>query len=474
MPSFGDGDSMSRPLWHSGAFNFPFGSQGLRETWYLRRNDAGPETEPFYALIGPPNDHMDSVSTSTPAGYVLDLGSPIGFAWTSQQPGMSPLTRYFKPSIIDHVTWQACQPPGAGYNCDVVYQTPPNNRFGYQRFGNYLTRCDVDQLAAQIGTVLDNGTLRLRFNPIWGNAIDQITHLPSGLQLVSQGIGDLVQSTLWYRDTAGLPEDKLFNPNQSGGASRYEYGETRYWAGSPVLSTTTTQPAPQVTKVSTTVRPLHFYHDDYLGNTKQDPLLWKGQFRLDTTLGCKMSGCPSGVCPDVMKVRFEALADSNLPPTLFVSMSSGGWLRHVNFGDCRQPGTKTQVLTLSNGEITAPSHLICGPGSGEGQKLEVVPSNATDQAIVVTSADDSLAVGFLRLHGSALCNGTCKLSVWSRCAYLCTGNDPALVIGSEYFHLMARVPQPPEYEETYFVFGPPDDVIARLQQINADGGNCEN
>jgi hypothetical protein len=176
MPNFGDGDSMTSPLWLDHGTAAPFGSEGLRETWYIARDHIA-NTAPLYRLLGNGN-HVDSPYTSEGV-HSLDLGIPHGYAWTTAEAGRLPIRRYLKTSISDHRTWLFDQTP-SGYAGNATYwATGATPRLGYQRFGNKLDLCDV--LAKGYGTyLLENTKLEIDFNKIWGGAIGRITYKPRG------------------------------------------------------------------------------------------------------------------------------------------------------------------------------------------------------------------------------------------------------------------------------------------------------
>jgi hypothetical protein len=167
---------MSRPFWLDEGGDPGFGSLGLRETWYIS-SEYLPLTAPFYALFDPArSDHMDS-PYSEEGSYRLDLGVPHGYAWLSIHEGMRPLTRYYNPTISDHLTWLYSDseegpdpdvwPDGYAVNATYWgYANPDLGRWGYERFGNLLSKPEVVQYALDHGTTLENSKLRVLFNPI--------------------------------------------------------------------------------------------------------------------------------------------------------------------------------------------------------------------------------------------------------------------------------------------------------------------
>src|SRR5262245_44088509 len=84
MPGFGDGDSMTEPLWLTGGANPGFGSTGLRETWYVPRDNL-PNTAAIHRLFNPgAANHLDSWITGG-SGYNWELTH--GYPWTYQRAG---------------------------------------------------------------------------------------------------------------------------------------------------------------------------------------------------------------------------------------------------------------------------------------------------------------------------------------------------------------------------------------------------
>lgn len=448
MPSFGDGDSMTSPFWLDQGTARPFDSLGLQETWYIAR-DAETGTAPFYRLLGSGN-HRDSAQSSE-VGYTLNLGVPHGYPWTSDLGGMLPIQRYFKSSINDNRTWLNGSPP-ADYTLDMSYDSASKSpRFGYPRFGNFLDQCSVINLADATGVKLQNGTLRVGFNPIWGNAVSELTHLASGQQIVSPSIGDMLQAVLWYGGPAGGP---ILNPTQSGGADCWDYGNTRRWTGSPVLSTTVSS-ATNPKTLTTTVRPLNFCHNDFQGNDPWSPLAWKGLFRETTTLGCKLG---LNLREDVVKVQHEAKKDAGAIPDNPINMNQGAWLRAEPFGDCTNSSSKVkaEVIDLTTGLILNTYLLGCG--------TQIPVPAATNKGIRLTSADGTFAVGFTHL------GFVDQYSFWFRCGSDCQLRNQKLILSASVFHNIGSAAW--ESDEVFYAVGTPATVLTRLLEIKTDGGSC--
>lgn len=449
MPTFGDGDSMSRPFWHDQGTSFPFGSAGLQESWYLAR-DAIPNTAAFYSLLyGGQADHMDSPYSSE-GSYVLDLGIPHGFAWLSDFGGMKPLRRYYKSSINDHRTWLYSSTP-PGYSIGATYSTMTSTpRYGYERYGNLLDQCSVINLANSIGVKMQDSKLRVGFDPIWGNAISEVTDLATGKQIVSHSIGDMLQSVLWY---GGPDGQHLLNPTQSGGTDCWDYGNTRRWAGSPVISTTpVTGTGPK--SMTTTVRPLNFCHDDFQGNDVWSPLAWRGLFRITTTLGCKLGGV---LYDDVIEVKHEAKKDADAPFTDNpINMNNGGWFLPGPFGDCNLGTTHVDEVDMTSGAIVSTHPLTCN--------TQYLYPGVSNRALRIVSGDGTFALGFGHL-GSVV-----RFDVNFSCNFDCSTAHQKLILGVHKFHNLSTTTW--ESEDIFYVVGTPANVLARLASIWKDGGNC--
>lgn len=449
MPNFGDGDSMSNPFWLDQGTAFPYGSAGFQETWYIPSTNLS-NTAPLYRLSNPTSlDHMDW--TAAVSGYTTELTH--GYPWTSQVPGTLPISRYLKSSIFDHRTWRNSQVP-TGYASDAIMSTANGlPRYGYERYGNLLDQCTVINTGNSIGTKLQNTKLRVGFNPIWGNAISEITQLSTGKQVVSHSIGDMVQSVLWY---GGPDAQHQLNPTQSGGADCWDYGATRRWAGSPVISQAVSGTNPKI--FTTTVRPLNFCHDDFQGNDVWSPLAWKGLFRLTTTLGCKLSGT---LYEDVIQIQHEAEKDSTATFTDNpINMNNTAWLIPNAFGDCRSSNVKFDIVDLTNGSIVSTYFPGCNAAT-------VALSNPTNKGLRISSADGTFALGFARI-GTAT-----QLDFVFTCNFGCGLDTQKIIINYHNFHTITSTVW--EKETVNYAIGTPAEVLARMQQIYSDtGGDCLN
>jgi hypothetical protein len=299
----------------------------LRETWYVRKLSQPGQTGLIYRCKNSTiPDTRDSTSTTegAPAYNCFSVGIPnilatpwLATAHAGRTPlgrtssGLLPLRRYKRSGGTDYRTWIATSP--VGYLLDLVLGgTGSGSRLGYQRFGKQLRKLHVLTPGPESGygvNFLQNNNLRVEHNRTWGNAIGQIRQLGSGRQIVSEPIGDMVQSVL--RFDRGDPDCRVPNPTQSGGAQCVspDYSRTTRWAGSPVISETrtgTSVNAPQT--FTTVVRPLDFCHNGrnrvtirdengvpretttppWPGTTDTDPLLWNGFIERSDTLTCKL------------------------------------------------------------------------------------------------------------------------------------------------------------------------------------------
>lgn len=461
MPAFGDGDSMTEPVWLNGGTAKPFGSEGLRETWYISR-DALTGTAPFYRLIGGA-DHMDSHDPNEASGLGYGQEFRHGYPWTTQKPGMSPLTRYLRGDIFDHRTWLANQTP-AGYSLDLRWDAFSGNpRFGYQRFGNLLQHCNVYPIAYQDS--LTNAKLKIEFNKVWGNAIGKITWLPTGQQLVREQIGAMVQSTLFTASGTDNPgECCIYNPTQSGGADVWNFGNTRRWAGSPILSSSYsgTNPRTQTTEL----KPFNYTFNAWQGNDPWSPLLWRGSFNKVTTLGYNLDGT---IYDDVIKIRFQAKEDADAPAAMLDlhNMNNTFWLTMNPFGDGNQKNFTIELLTAQTGAVQNLGH------PPDGFNDDILLAGPVGKAVVLSRSDASFAVGIYAptdvdyykvmyfCDGAVPVNGTCPLGF--QAIVVDTFNDKTLT--TTYQH----------NEDVYMVVGTRASVIQRIRRVHChlNGGiNC--
>lgn len=451
MPSFGDGDSMTSPFWHDKGASPPFGSDGLRETWYISRDNlAG--TAPMNRLFGAGN-HVDSPLTSE-GPYIPDLGLPHGYPWTAAGAGLLPMRRYYNSSITDHRTWLFDQAP-AGYTPGATYwANSAHPSFGYQRFGNKIDRCGV--LADAYGTwELSNSTFKIDFNKIWGGAIGRILYEPLNKQLVSESIGDMVQSTL-FRPTAADPPGFccVYNPTESGGADVTNFGNTPRWTGSPMLSAIYSRTTPR--SFIRLLRPLNFDTNAFQGTDPWSPLLWRGEFRKTTTLGQVLGGT---LYDDVIRIHFETKLDSDAPVAMdgVYHMNNTFWLRMNQFGDGEVNDFDLELFDITLNTSSAISYPA-------DWRQDVVLTNQNDKAILIIDAPGTFAVGMFRPG----LNWVHKILYWCSSTapdqgLPCPSVHQLFVIDFFNLHTLSRTVW--ESEPVYFVAGTPETVRQRMRQI---------
>jgi hypothetical protein len=392
MPSFGNGDSMTDPWWLFDGTAPPFGADGFHETWYISRDALG-GTAPFYRLYSPSTvDHMDSVNPNDAASLGYHEEFLHNYPWTTQQPGMLPLTRYLRGDIFDHRTWLNSAPP-AGYASDLTWNAASGiPRFGYQRFGNLPDQASV--LAAGYAS-LQNTVMRIDYNRIWGNAIGRITYLPTQTQLVREQIGAMVQSTIFSGSGNAPTGCCTYNPTQSGGTDVANYGNTSRWTGSPVISDTITGTT-QVTEV----RPLNFTTNAWAGNDAFSPLMWRGTFRKTHQLGYPINGTQRD---DVFHMGFEPKLDSlSVLGNDGFNLNNTFWLNMAPFGDGNAGTLALHLLDATTGTLSA---LPLPPGKFNNQVTvcsgcttaptgsATVNQSAVGKAVIVSSPSGSFALG---------------------------------------------------------------------------------
>jgi len=463
MPSFGDGDSMTEPLWLTGGTNPGFGSAGFQETWYIPRTNLA-NTAPLYRLIGSTNgDHMDW--TSAVSGYTTELTH--GYPWTAQVPGSLPISRYLKGNIFDHRTWLNSQVP-AGYAVDAILSTTNGlPRYGYERFGNLLDRCSV--LGGAYRDSLSNSLIRIDFNKIWGNAIGKITYLGTtpAKQVVASDIGAMVQSTLFTSTAADTNGCCLVNPNEAGGTDGTQYGYTQLWAGSPTLSVAKT--GGTTPSLNTVLKPINFKNYVFQGETdRYSPLLWNGVFNRTTTLGY-VAG--STTYQDVIKLQFSAKLDNSniaqyytgannsMNNTFWLEMSAIGTYNTLTYESVDLVSQVSSTVTrLSFGDYV----WICNSDVG-------LPC-AKYRGLVVASADGTFAIGVTRRETTSTAAPHALKMQWicsggSQGALTCDGSgaDPQVIFDIYQSHSLSATAY--ENEDSFMVLGTKATVKTRLHQI---------
>lgn len=387
MPTFGDGDSMTEalkgsvPYGQSPPWNlYPFGSEGLRETYYIRR-DATSGTAPFYRLFSPPfGDHIDTPDPADGSyGYYTE--GIHGYPYTSQAAGTAPITRYFKGSVFDHRT-SSQSPSDTAYALDATFSAGFGvPRYGFPRFNNCLDNSSVADNSSSYQYSLTSSAIRIDFNKVWGNAIGKLTHLASGRQLVTYSdAGSLIQAALFLGCCA-------INPTEFGGADGTWYSNTLLWAGSPILSASFAGNVPQ--SLTTTLRPLNSDHDigvnsAGLATDPNSPLMWRGTFQKVTTLGYTIG--PT-TYQDVVTIRFGAALDADAP------IPSSPYNAHQSFW-LTVGVTAAEAFNTNNG-VPTPVTFAPAPASTTGDIYD------KDTAFIATTDTPGLSIGVMHLDPPA-------------------------------------------------------------------------
>jgi len=420
MPNF-DGDSMTEPTWKVGdygeavAYARKFGSDGFHETWYIPK-EAATGRDGFYERWGGSYwDHMDTADPNDGSQFGYITEKTLGYPWTSTSSGLSAIPRYFNSSIFDHRTWLPGVTP-AGYYLETTFDaTSPTPRFGFPRFGNRPCKSEVFALD---GDTIANSRLTVTFNKVWGNAIRDITFNDgSGAKqiVVDDDIGSLVQAEV----LAGVgwtqaPRYVFINPTEAGSADGgLNYGNTYRWLGSPVLSISHT-----ATTEHTVLQPFNFDSSDFTysepdtTHIEDIPLLWKGYFTKDVTVGYTDR---QGVTHDeVMQIGFDTvLQDPSVPTDTYgggpnnnapAGMAYTFWLHGRYLGD---DGTTihnyqgeilhldTQVDTLIPVLPTTVSDSTANYPSDTAIMTDVMPGATYNTAAIVYKNDRTFAYGWL-------------------------------------------------------------------------------
>ncbi len=470
MPSYGDGDSMTEHFSLYGGMIQPFGSDGPRETWYIPRDNLS-GTAPFYRLLGG-LDHMDSEQTNE-GGYQFEY--VLGYPWTSQQTGTKALTRYFNYPIFDHRTWLNTQTPPspAGYNVDRRWDTASGTpRYGYERFGNKLQWCDTDAVAYTNNSI-ENASFKVEFNKVWGNAIGRIwwKGTTPATQIVSENIGAMVQSTIFntapkYVNGVLTPDQCCdYNPTQSGGWDNENVGNTRRWAGSPVLSAS----FQGTTKHTTELKPFNFPFGVWEGSDELSPLMWRGTFQKITTLGFTIG---TTTYPDVLLISFNARRDNTGVRSINHNMNNTHWLKMALLGNGDVPnGFKIDRVRVDNGATEA----VTFPAGQYGTKVSL---QMDGRALMFSRNDGTFAMGFHHIRtdpgdpryefffwcdGAAPANGSCPAA------------NQAFTVNTFNNHTLGTTYSTATQQNTYIVMGTRANVIRRMRQIECvrtGGTNC--
>jgi hypothetical protein len=238
--------------------------------------------------------------------------------------------------------------------------------------------------------------------------------------VVDYGIGQLVQTALFEGTSMDAgPSCCRINPTEAGGVDQAQQGDTRRWAGSPVLSQIHT-----ATTSTVVVQPLNFLHDIGATNLglKTDafsPLLWKGTLRKTVTVGR---------LPGVIEIKAEA----QFP----------GTPRLYNFQNIfflyDLPAAYYELLNTTTGLVTRQG----SDGSSTSPNIAVIASNA----------DRTLAVGIYRRPLSSMIGIGYNHKVGG-----------GLNLGANAWHSIGAAW---ETEDIVFAVGPTDKVEANLLSMS--------
>jgi len=471
QPASGNGDSVTIPWW------FAQSSQGWRETWYIPSED-GPDKGPLYRFFNAAvADHMDRPDPgAVPASYQLDPPTPLGYPFKDHcRDGLSVIRTYLG-NPFDHRTWLFSAIPsesGVSYSEDATFwPTPGPGRLGYERFGQPLLFSQISDFSTY---TIENASLRLVFNRIWGNVLQTIEHKSSGKQILDPGIGDLAQSLIRF---PGAPGCTIPNPTQAGGARCDLYGATEYWAGSPVVDEDLTS-----SELRSLIRPLDFCHagrgpgaTPWEGANGLDIFAWNGIFERTDRLGCELSGAQHD---DVVLSRFRAKLSSHHSLGSQVATMENAYFVAMEFlGDARTEQFTLDWINLETGLIT-PIDYTNADGSiqwGDGSSVNLFSfPEQVDHALIATPLDGGPSFAVALFQGTSLPQ---FLSTYLRC------EDPALEpscpLQRQEIIIQARRRNSEvvrglygEYLDSVLVVADRATVLSRLAQLETAGGGCE-
>jgi hypothetical protein len=258
---------------------------------------------------------------------------------------------------------------------------------------------------------------------VWGDGVGQITMDSSGQQVVSNGIGQMVQTVLrFFGDNAGGNNGcRQPNPTQSGGidCSNPGLGEAS-WTGSPVMSETVSGTSP--VSFTAVVRPLDFCHNPqfndpvhgtklpWSGTSPHDPLVFRGYFTRTDTLGCIMGPLNR---KDVLKSSSAlSLGEgwSGFSQVNSALMLNTYWLLQAPLGDATQANSLTVTEVNSQGQtLNVPFAYNAMTGKfnftdpATGQPSSCNPNFCTSGdghavAVIVSRADQSFAYSLVMMN----------------------------------------------------------------------------
>lgn len=465
LPASGDARSVATWLSLSGSSN------NLRETWYFPRATAS-GTGPLYRVLNSgTGDRRDAPDLSAP-GYTQDL--ILGYPWTERsRPGLTPLRRYINLTTGDYRTWLFSQTP-SGYTQNATWwATGATPRLGYERFGTVLPYPNV--LATAYDTyVLENFHLKVEMNKIWGNAIGRLTHKPSGRQIVREPIGEMVQSVVRFTSGPTCSEGGLANPTQSGGVDCADYGETRNWAGSPLISASITGSDPYL--LTSEIRPLEFCSQGTDPSARwpnvdgASPLAWHGVIERTETLGCMLGQTKRR---DILKTasRYRLLNSHGLS-SQSLSHNNTHWLDIESWGSALNEDFTLEWVNLSTGQTEVIDYTdSSGHVLWDAPPFEKINVNYP-LAVKVTRADGLFAIAIARLDSSSVSNDVTRVKL--RCPEPfrpnCIGQQALIVQVVRQGQLTTTSYGNPL--ESFLIVNTSNDVDDRLALLPGDGGNC--
>lgn len=455
-------DSRSVPTWLS----LSGSSNNLRESWYFPL-ESDSDTGPLYRLVnGSTGAHADDPNTL--AGYSSEFVH--GYPWTSRvRDGLTPMRRYLNTSTGDFRTWLFGETPSGYVANETWWASGVSPRLGYERFGTVLTFPAI--LSEVYDTyVLENAFLKVEANKAWGNAVGRITHKASGRQLVSEGIGDMVQSVMRFSTGEGCI---LANPTQSGSTDCANYGETRHWAGSPVISASITGSDPYT--LTSEVRPFEFCNRADVPSAQwpdtdaAEPMLWNGQIERKETLGCKLGQVTRR---DVIEseARFK-LANHHPYSSQSMSVYNTHWLKIETWGNANNEDFTVEWVNLDTG-ATEPIDYTLSDGSVDWNNYHEKRNVNYPLGVKVTRNDGTFAFAIARLDPPSVSNDVTRVDL--RCADVyqpdCTGNQILIVQVIRQGETVTK--SYGDTLESFLIINGPDYVDDRLAILPSDGGNC--
>ncbi len=215
--------------------------------FYIAASPFAGTRELFRLHSGEPDlDHMISY-TPGEGGYLTE--GNIGYSFTSEFDGMSPIYRWFSPDPFDHLTGFHGETP-QGYNREASYG------FGYPRFGENDGR-EFNHVPV-LRSISRNG-ITLKSDISWGGAIYELWW--DGVQFVNHFDSGREIQTALFKPGLG---DVSFGPTEAGDMWRN---------GSPLIDMIITS-----RDLYTHSLPLQWGPQSY-GGGENNPVLYGGEFK---------------------------------------------------------------------------------------------------------------------------------------------------------------------------------------------------